>query len=196
MTRRGTQAPNLGGRDVNPQARQPCAPHAREYPGKAGPASGEDGRLHQDCVLRCSAVRQSIHVRQGDRDGVSRDQHQTTNQSEHGRRNRSDGRLLSDNVQKTDLDEDEIPNTYCKLQRAEKSFRIAKTGRPRVTPVVGVDARALTHFLTYYLGLLVIRLFRQTQPSHPSAQAPLTEMHAIEYSYVDYSGCSTTTELI
>jgi hypothetical protein len=50
---------------------------------------------------------------------------------------------------------------------------------------VWTEGHIRAHFLTCYLALLIVRLSQRALPSHPSAQALLAEMRALDCSYAD-----------
>jgi len=86
----------------------------------------------------------------------------------------------------TGWDEGRILDAYRELWRIEESFRVTKTGGLDSRPVwVWTPAHIRAHFLTCYLALLIVRLSQRALPSHPSAQALLAEMRALDCSYAD-----------
>lgn len=86
----------------------------------------------------------------------------------------------------TDWDEGRILDAYRELWRIEESFRVTKTGGLDSRPVwVWTTEHIRAHFLTCYLALLVVRLSQRALPSHPSPQALLGEMRALDCSYAD-----------
>lgn len=86
----------------------------------------------------------------------------------------------------TDWEDSRILDAYRELWRIEESFRITKTGGFRSRPVfVWTESHIRAHFLTCYLALLVVRLSQRALPSHPSAEALLADMRALDCSYAD-----------
>ena len=86
----------------------------------------------------------------------------------------------------TDWDEGRILDAYRELWRIEESFRVTKTGGLSSRPVwVWTPGHIRAHFLTCYLALLIVRLSQRALPSHPSAQALLADMRALDCSYAD-----------
>ena len=86
----------------------------------------------------------------------------------------------------TGWDEGRILDAYRELWRIEESFRVTKTGGLSSRPVwVWTPGHIRAHFLTCYLALLVVRLSQRALPSHPSAQALLEDMRALDCSYAD-----------
>lgn len=86
----------------------------------------------------------------------------------------------------TGWDDGRILDAYRELWRIEESFRVTKTGGLDSRPVwVWTDGHIRAHFLTCYLALLTVRLSQRALPSHPSAEALLSEMRALDCSYAD-----------
>ncbi|MBR3224530.1 MAG: hypothetical protein IKF78_04325 [Atopobiaceae bacterium] len=86
----------------------------------------------------------------------------------------------------TGWDEGRILDAYRELWRIEESFRATKTGGLSSRPVwVWTTEHIRAHFLTCYLALLIVRLSQRALPSHPSAQALLADMRALDCSYAD-----------
>lgn len=86
----------------------------------------------------------------------------------------------------TGWDEGRILDAYRELWRIEESFKVTKTGGLRSRPVwVWTPEHIRAHFLTCYLALLIVRLSQRALPSHPSAQALLEDMRALDCSYAD-----------
>ncbi len=86
----------------------------------------------------------------------------------------------------TDWEDSRILDAYRELWRIEESFRVTKTGGLSSRPVyVWTREHIRAHFLTCYLALLIVRLSQRALPSHPSAQALLDDMRALDCSYAD-----------
>lgn len=86
----------------------------------------------------------------------------------------------------TGWDESRILDAYRELWRIEESFRVTKTGGLDSRPVwVWTEEHIRAHFLTCYLALLIVRLSQRALPSHPSAEALLRDMRALDCSYAD-----------
>lgn len=86
----------------------------------------------------------------------------------------------------TDWEDSRILDAYRELWRIEESFRVTKTGGLSSRPVyVWTREHIGAHFLTCYLALLIVRLSQRALPSHPSAQALLDDMRALDCSYAD-----------
>ncbi len=86
----------------------------------------------------------------------------------------------------TDWEDSRILDTYRELWRIEESFRVTKTGGLDSRPVwVWTEEHIRAHFLTCYLALLIVRLSQRALPSHPSAEALLADMRALDCSYAD-----------
>ena len=86
----------------------------------------------------------------------------------------------------TGWDEGRILDAYRELWRIEESFRVTKTGGLDSRPVwVWTPEHIRAHVLTCYLALLIVRLSQRALPSHPSAQALLADMRALDCSYAD-----------
>ncbi|MDO4539178.1 MAG: IS1634 family transposase [Coriobacteriales bacterium] len=86
----------------------------------------------------------------------------------------------------TDWEDSRILDAYRELWRIEESFRVTKTGGLDSRPVwVWTEEHIRAHFLTCYLALLIVRLSQRALPSHPSAQALLKDMRALDCSYAD-----------
>ena len=86
----------------------------------------------------------------------------------------------------TGWDESRILDAYRELWRIEESFRVTKTGGLDSRPVwVWTTEHIRAHFLTCYLALLIVRLTQRALPSHPSAEALLADMRALDCSYAE-----------
>ena len=86
----------------------------------------------------------------------------------------------------TDWEDSRVLDAYRELWRIEESFRVTKTGGLDSRPVwVWTEGHIRAHFLTCYLALLIVRLSQRALPSHPSAQALLADMRALDCSFAD-----------